>query len=85
MHDRSAHLAGIGLMLLATLMFSLNDVLGKWLVGTYSVGQILFLRSIAALIMLSPFIWHGGWNAFRNAPHPLLQVLRALFATTEVA
>ena len=85
MHDRSSHLAGIGLMLLATLMFSLNDVLGKWLVGTYSVGQILFLRSIAALIMLSPFIWRAGWTAFRHAPHPGLQVLRALFATTEVA
>jgi len=72
-------------MLLATLMFSLNDVLGKWLVGTYSVGQILFLRSIAALLMLSPFIWRAGWAAFRDAPHPLLQVLRALLATTEVA
>ena len=85
MHDRSAHLAGIGLMLLATLMFSLNDVLGKWLVASYSVGQILFLRSIAALLMLSPFIWRAGWAAFRDAPRPVLQALRALFATTEVA
>jgi drug/metabolite transporter (DMT)-like permease len=85
MQPRSAHLAGIGLMLLATLMFSLNDVMGKWLVGMYSVGQILFLRSIAALVMLAPFTWRAGWVAFRNAPHPVLQVLRAMFATIEVA
>ena len=85
MLDRSAHLAGIGLMLLATLMFSLNDVLGKWLVATYSVTQILFLRSIAALLILAPFIIRGGIDAFRNAPQPGLQILRACLATFEVA
>jgi drug/metabolite transporter (DMT)-like permease len=83
--DRSAHLAGIGLMLLATLMFSLNDTLGKWLVATYSVAQILLLRAVAALIILSPFIVRAGLDAFRKAPQPRLQVLRALLATTEVA
>jgi drug/metabolite transporter (DMT)-like permease len=85
MHDRSAHLAGIGLMLLATLMFSLNDVLGKWLVATYSVGQILLLRSIAALLMLSPFILRTGWAGFRHAERPGLQVLRGCLSTFEVA
>ena len=85
MPDRSAHLAGIGLMLLATLMFSLNDVLGKWLVATYPVTQILFLRSIAALLILSPFILRAGVAAFRDAPQPRLQALRAALATFEVA
>jgi drug/metabolite transporter (DMT)-like permease len=85
MPDRSAHLAGIGLMLLATLMFSLNDVLGKWLVATYSVTQILFLRGIAALLILSPFIVRAGLDTFRRAPQPGLQVLRAILSTTEVA
>ena len=72
-------------MLLATLMFSLNDVLGKWLVGTYSVSQILFLRGIAALLILSPFVVRAGLDAFRSAPQPWLQVLRAILSTTEVA
>ena len=85
MPDRSAHLAGIGLMLLATLMFSLNDVMGKWLVATYSVSQILFLRGIAALLILSPFVVRAGLVAFRSAPQPGLQVLRAILSTTEVA
>ena len=72
-------------MLLATLMFSLNDVLGKWLVATYSVAQILLLRGFAALLILSPFIVRAGLDAFRNAPQPGLQVLRVVLATTEVA
>ena len=85
MPDRSAHLVGIGLMLLATILFSLNDTLGKYLVATYSVGQILFLRSVAAFLVLSPFIVRAGITTFRNTPQPRLQVLRALLATTEVA
>ena len=85
MPDRSAHLAGIGLMLLATLMFSLNDVWANgWSPPTPS-AQILFLRGIAALLILSPFIMRAGLAAFRNAPQPGLQVLRAVLATTEVA
>ncbi len=44
-------------MLLGMLMFSLNDVMGKWLVSTYSVRQVVFIRSVAALVVLAPFIW----------------------------
>jgi len=51
---RSGTLVGIGLMLLGVFMFALNDVMGKWLVATYSVGQVLLLRSIAALAVLLP-------------------------------
>jgi drug/metabolite transporter (DMT)-like permease len=82
---RSATLAGIGLMLAATLMFSLNDVLGKWLVATYSVSQILLLRSCAAMAVLAPFVWRGGRELFASAPRPRLQALRILFSTLEVA
>ena len=32
--DRSARLAGIGLMLLAIFMFSFGDALGKYMVAT---------------------------------------------------
>ncbi|HAO2891947.1 TPA: EamA/RhaT family transporter, partial [Escherichia coli] len=39
---------GVLLMLLGMLMFALNDVMGKWLVSTYSVGQVVFVRSVAA-------------------------------------
>jgi drug/metabolite transporter (DMT)-like permease len=85
MSERSAVLAGIGLMLAAMLMFSMNDALGKWLVASYSVGQILLIRSIAAFALLSPFIVRAGAAPFRNAPRPRLQVLRVILATLEVA
>src|SRR5713226_7303229 len=43
--ERSARLAGIGLMLLSIFMFSFGDALGKFMVATYSVGQLLWLRA----------------------------------------
>ena len=55
--DRSARLAGIALMVLSIFMFSFGDAMGKFLVGTYSVGQLLFLRACAALLLLSPLVW----------------------------
>ena len=65
--ERSARLAGIGLMLLAVFMFSFGDALGKFIVATYSVGQLLWLRACAALIVLSPMIWRHGGNSSAGA------------------
>ena len=81
---RGAALAGIGVTLIAMLMFSLNDVLGKWLVATYSVGQILMIRSAAALAITAPFVLRGGTALFRGMPQPLLQVARVVCSTLEV-
>jgi drug/metabolite transporter (DMT)-like permease len=80
----AAVLAGIGLMLVGIFFFALNDALGKWLIATYSVGQLLLIRSIAALALLVPFIGRDV-QAFKRAPRPGIQVLRAVFATLEVA
>jgi drug/metabolite transporter (DMT)-like permease len=77
--------AGIGLMCLGILMFSLNDVMGKWLVATYSVGQILLIRSFAALLILSPLILKAGWQDLTALPNKPLQLLRVIFGTLEVA
>jgi drug/metabolite transporter (DMT)-like permease len=77
--------AGIGLMLAGIALFSINDALGKWLLASYSVGELLFVRGIAALILLAPFIRRAGLGAFRRAPRPALQILRATFSALEVA
>lgn len=71
-------------MLLGMLMFSLNDVLGKWLVATYSVGQILLIRSLAALVLLVPFLWKAGLKSLIYVDRPWLQILRAILTTLEV-
>jgi drug/metabolite transporter (DMT)-like permease len=82
--ERSARLAGIGLMLLAIFMFSFGDALGKFMVATYSVGQLLWLRACAALIVLAPMIWrHRG--DFARLERPWLQLLRVTLSTLEVA
>ena len=78
-------LAGIGLMLTGVFLFSFNDAVGKWLVATYSVGQLLLIRSATTLVLLAPFIWRAGRDAFVSAPRPGLQVLRIVLSTLEVA
>ena len=84
-HDeRSARLAGIGLMLLSVFMFSFGDALGKYMVATYSVGQLLWLRACAALIVLSPLIWRQRAE-FARLERPWLQLLRVVLSTLEVA
>jgi drug/metabolite transporter (DMT)-like permease len=81
---RSGALLGIGLMLLGMFMFSVNDVMGKWLVATYSVGQVLLLRSAAALAVLLP-IMRRQKVRLALPPRPGLHALRIAFSTLEVA
>src|SRR6202008_3764944 len=82
--ERSTRLAGIGLMLLAVFMFSFGDATGKFLVATYSVGQLLALRACAALLFLAPMIWRQR-RQFTKLERPLLQVFRVALSTLEVA
>ncbi len=74
---------GIALTLAGMLMFAANDTLGKWLVGTYSAGQVLLIRSLAALVVLAPFLWRGGRAAVLRPARPWLQLARVVFATAD--
>ncbi|TIS29968.1 MAG: EamA/RhaT family transporter, partial [Mesorhizobium sp.] len=49
---KNALLAGILLMLAGDFMFALNDAMGKWLVASFSVGQVVLVRSIGAFLVL---------------------------------
>ena len=82
--QRGGAMAGIVLMLLSVLLFSMNDALGKWLVATFSVFQVLVVRGIAALLVITPFVVRGGMEPFRSAPQPFLQVARVAVSTAEV-
>lgn len=68
--------AGIALMLIGILLFSLNDVWAKYLVASYSVPQLIFLRSIGALAMLAPFILRNGLRATFRLDQPGLHAVR---------
>lgn len=81
---RSGAVYGIGLMLLGVFLFAVNDVMGKWLVATYAVGQVLLLRSVAALAVLLP-IMRRQKVPFAVPPRPGLHALRVVLSTVEVA
>lgn len=76
---------GIALMCLGVLMFALNDVMGKWLMASYTVGQVLLLRSLAALAILAPLVWRAGWRPTLIVSQPRLHLARVMFGTLETA
>ncbi|WP_308240301.1 DMT family transporter [Mesorhizobium sp. J428] len=81
--DRATRL-GIAFMLLAILMFALNDTLGKWLLGSYGVGQLLFIRTVSALLVMVPILMRVGWHSLFPASRGWLLAARALIATLEI-
>ena len=78
-------LLGVLLMLGGDFMFSLNDAMGKWLVATLSVGQILFVRSVGAFVVLGPMMARQGTRALFDVERPWLQVARAVLTAFETA
>jgi drug/metabolite transporter (DMT)-like permease len=78
-------IGGIVMMLLGVLFFALNDTMGKWLLGTYAVGQLMLVRSISGLCVMVPAIHRVGLGGFRDAPRPGLQLVRAGFSTLEAS
>ena len=77
-------LMGIGFMCLGMMMFSLNDAMGKWLLGSYGVGQLLLIRSLAALVVLGPAMWREG-RALLMPQKPWLNLFRIALSTLEVS
>lgn len=75
---------GVVLMLLGDFMFALNDVMGKWLVATYTVGQVLLIRSLAALVVMAPLIARSGVRRLVVVERPVTQVVRVICSTVEV-
>ncbi|MBN8972850.1 MAG: DMT family transporter [Rhizobiales bacterium] len=82
-NERTVRLAGIALMLAGVWAFSFGDALGKYIVAAYPVGQLLFLRAIASLLLLSPLIWRSRAE-FMRLERPGLHLLRVVLSTLEV-
>lgn len=81
---RGVSVAGPALMLIGMLMFALNDTMGKWLVASYGLGQVVLLRSLAALVILVPMVWMAGLPALTKAERPWMQLARVICSTAEV-
>ena len=79
-----AGMTGPAVMLLGMLLFAMNDAMGKWLVASYGLGQVILIRSLAALIVLAPFLWVSGWKPIIEAERPALQFTRVVLSTFEL-
>jgi drug/metabolite transporter (DMT)-like permease len=80
--ERTARLAGIALMLIAISLFSFGDALGKFIVATYSVGQLMLLRACTSLLLLAPLVWRQRAE-FRRIERPWLQLSRVALSTVD--
>lgn len=76
-------LIGILLMLLGDLLFALNDAMGKWLVASFSVGQVLLVRSIGAFVVLGPMLARQPAGTLLHVERPWLQLARVILATAD--
>ncbi len=75
----SSNLKGIGFLLLAMLIGSLQSVAVKWIGGNYSVLEIVTFRSLVALPVTLLFFRLEGKKGMPTTNQPKLQIVRGLF------
>lgn len=79
MTTTTSNLKGIGFLLLAMLIGSLQSVAVKWIGGNYSVLEIVTFRSLVALPVTLLFFRLEGKKGMPTTSQPKLQVVRGLF------
>ncbi len=75
----TSNLKGIGFLLLAILIGSLQAVAVKWIGGNYSVLEIVTFRSLVALPITVLFFRFEGKKGLPTTNHLKLQIVRGLF------
>lgn len=80
---RNVLLVGVLLMLAGDFMFALNDAMGKWLVASFSVGQVMLIRSLGAFIVLGPMLAKQGPAKLVRMERRDLQFLRVVATTLD--
>ncbi len=71
------------IMLTGMLLFTSNDAVGKWLTGSFAVGQMVFIRSAVALVVLLPFLWKAGHRGLRPPERPLTFYIRVVLTVID--
>ncbi|MBK8618809.1 MAG: DMT family transporter [Anaerolineales bacterium] len=75
----NSNLKGIGFLLLAMLIGSLQAVAVKWIGGNYSVLEIVTFRSLVALPITLLFFRLEGGKGLPTTSQPKLQAVRGIF------
>ncbi len=74
-----ANATGIAYMVVAVTLFSAMDAMAKWLIASYPLLQIIFVRSVVALIPLSIYLyWLVGTASALRTRHPMKHVVRSV-------
>lgn len=79
------HALGIAMMLLGFFLFAANDALGKWLLATASVGQLMLARAVVGLSVVGGLLAPAGLQPLRTQPRIGLQVVRGFLSAAESA
>lgn len=74
-----ASVQGVGFLVLATLIFSLQDVAVKWIGGDYPILEIVLFRSLTALPLTLLFFRLEGGRGLPTTERPGLETVRGLF------
>ena len=75
----SSNIRGAASLLLAMLIFSLQDIAVKWIGGDYSVLEIVLLRSLIALPCTFLFLRYEGIRGLPTTQRVGLEYLRGFF------
>ena len=75
----NSNLRGAVSLLLATLIFSLQDIAVKWISGDYSVLEIVLFRSLIALPCTFFFLRYEGIRGLPTTQRAGLEYLRGFF------
>jgi drug/metabolite transporter (DMT)-like permease len=79
MHPMSSNRRGVGFLVLAMLIFSLQDIAVKWIGGQYPVLEIVVFRSVVAVpLTLLLFRYEGGRGLPTTKRHTL-EYVRGVF------
>ena len=79
MTKMSSNIKGIGFLVLAMLIISIQNIAIKWIGGDYSVLQIVTIRSLIALPGTLLFYRFEGQRGFPTTQQPRLEYLRGVF------
>ena len=79
MTKTSSNLKGIGFLILAMLIISIQNIAVKWMGGDYSALEIVAVRSLVALPCTLLFYRYEGQRGFPTTRQPGLEYLRGVF------
>ncbi|MCA9920404.1 MAG: EamA/RhaT family transporter, partial [Anaerolineales bacterium] len=75
----SANVKGIGFLVTAVFVISIQNIAVKWIGGDYSALQIVTFRSLVALPFTVLFFRYEGGRGLPTTKLPWLEFVRGLF------